>query len=107
MIEQAEFLFYFFVILAPYGLSFYLIFLFVTGDSRYADRSGDTWHAGGGPPNVKPFSSMGSGGVPPRESWGPSADRKTDGQNWGRPMDSGGSDRLVMLCKVMLILIQP
>ncbi|KAJ9599075.1 hypothetical protein L9F63_010442, partial [Diploptera punctata] len=65
------------------------------GDSRYTDRAGDTWHAGGGPPPVKPFSSMGSGGVPPRDSWGPSSDRKADGQNWGRPMDSGASDRWV------------
>ncbi|XP_023707059.1 scaffold attachment factor B2 isoform X3 [Cryptotermes secundus] len=54
------------------------------GESRYTDRSGDTWHAGGGPPAVKPFSSMGSGGVPPRDTWGPSSDRKADSsQSWG------------------------
>jgi hypothetical protein len=64
------------------------------GESRYTDRSGDTWHAGGGPPPAKPFSSMGSGGVPPRDTWGPSSDRKGDSsQNWGRPMDTGTSER--------------
>jgi RNA recognition motif-containing protein len=66
------------------------------GESRYTDRSGDTWHGAGGPPAVKSFSSMSSGGVPPRDSWGPSSDRKTDsGQSWGRPLDSGASDRWV------------
>jgi hypothetical protein len=64
------------------------------GDSRYTDRSGDTWHTGGGPPPAKPFSSIGSGGVPPRDSWGPSSDRKGDSnQTWGRPMDAGTSER--------------
>jgi hypothetical protein len=53
------------------------------GENRYTDRSGDTWHAGGGPPAVKPFSSIGSG-VPSRDSWGPSSDRKADSsQSWG------------------------
>ncbi|XP_021921090.1 scaffold attachment factor B2-like isoform X2 [Zootermopsis nevadensis] len=66
------------------------------GESRYTDRSGDTWHTGGGPPPAKPFSSMGSGGVPPRDSWGPSSDRKGDSsQNWGRPIDAGTSERWV------------
>lgn len=72
----------------------YAVVAILTGESRYTDRSGDTWHAGGGPPAVKSFSSMGSGGVPPRDSWGPSSDRKADsGQSWGRPIDSGASDR--------------
>nr|CAD7457931.1 unnamed protein product [Timema tahoe] len=61
------------------------------GESRYTDRSGDTWHAGGGPVPAKTFG----GGVPPRDSWAP-GDRKPDvGQNWGRPIDVGGSDRWI------------
>nr|CAD7593864.1 unnamed protein product [Timema genevievae] len=63
----------------------------VPGESRYTDRSGDTWHAGGGPVPAKTFG----GGVPPRDSWAP-GDRKPDvGQNWGRPIDVGGSDRWI------------
>jgi hypothetical protein len=83
------------VMIIPAGFpNTYTVFTAFAGESRYTDRAGDTWHAGGGPPAVKPFSSMGSGGVPPRDSWGPSGDRKADsGQNWGRPMDSGASDR--------------
>ncbi|KAK7792878.1 hypothetical protein R5R35_000431 [Gryllus longicercus] len=66
------------------------------GEGRYSERSGDSWHAGGGPPPVKPFSSLSGSGVPSRDSWGASGDRKSDGgQSWGRPMESSSSDRWV------------
>ncbi|PSN29908.1 hypothetical protein C0J52_20264 [Blattella germanica] len=57
-------------------------------EGRYADRTGDTWHAGGGPPPTKSYNSMGSGGGPPRDSWGPSGERKAEGQ--GIPIKISG-----------------